>query len=273
MSATLLVKPDLSAGAPQVHRITPQSAGWEYVGFEVFDLRPGERLSRVSPDRELCLVLLSGEATVRVNGADLGVVGPRPNPFDGRPYAVYLPPRAEAQLTAREICELAAGSAPAAGRYPPRLIRPEDVSEEVRGTGTNTRRVYNVLPETAPGERLLVVEVLTPGGHWSSYPPHKHDRARGEGTAHEETQLEEIYYHRLAPPGGFAVQRVYSDDRTLDETLAVEDRDVVLVPRGYHPVSAPHGFELYYLNVMAGPVRRWRITTAPGYEFLTKARS
>jgi 5-deoxy-glucuronate isomerase len=273
MSATLLLKPDLSAAAPQVHRITPQSAGWEYLGFEVFDLRPGETLTRISPDREQCLVLLSGEARVRVNGADLGVIGPRPSPFDGRPFAFYLPPRAEARITAQGASELAAGSAPAAGRHPPRLIRPEEVSEEVRGTGTNRRRVYNVLPETAAGERLLVVEVLTPGGHWSSYPPHKHDRARGEGTAHEETQLEETYYHRLAPAGGFAVQRVYTDDRTLDETLAVEDRDVVLVPRGYHPVSAPHGFELYYLNVMAGPVRRWRITTAPGYEFLTKARS
>jgi 5-deoxy-glucuronate isomerase len=108
------------------------------------------------------------------------------------------------------------------------------------------------------------VEVVTPGGHWSSYPPHKHDSDR-EG----ETQLEETYYHRLARPGGFAFQRVYTDDRTLDETMTVEDRDVVLVPRGYHPVSAAHGFDLYYLNVMAGPVRRWQITQAPGYEFLT----
>jgi 5-deoxy-glucuronate isomerase len=112
-----------------------------------------------------------------------------------------------------------------------------------------------------------VVEVLTPGGHWSSYPPHKHDSAQPS-----ETQLEETYYHRLARPGGFAFQRVYTDDRTLDETMTVEDRDVVLVPRGYHPVSAAHGFDLYYLNAMAGPVRRWQVTQAPGYEFLTPHR-
>ncbi|HYM42919.1 MAG TPA: 5-deoxy-glucuronate isomerase [Steroidobacteraceae bacterium] len=270
---SLLVKPDLAPGAAQVHRITPQTAGWEYVGFEVFDLRAGERLERSSPEREQCFVLLSGEAAVHVNDEDLGTIGPRPDPFDGRPYAVYLPPRARLAITARRDSEIAAGSAPAEGRHAPRLIRPTDLSGEVRGTGTNTRRVFNVLPESAPGERLLVVEVLTPGGHWSSYPPHKHDQARGAGTAHEETRLEETYYHRLSPAGGFAVQRVYTDDRSLDETLAVEDRDVVLVPRGYHPVSAPHGFELYYLNVMAGPVRRWRIATAPGYEFLTKAGS
>jgi 5-deoxy-glucuronate isomerase len=109
-----------------------------------------------------------------------------------------------------------------------------------------------------------VVEVVTPGGHWSSYPPHKHDIDQPG-----ETQLEETYYHRLARPGGFAFQRVYTADRTLDETMTVEDRDVVLVPRGYHPVSAAHGFDLYYLNVMAGPVRRWQVSQAPGYEFLT----
>jgi 5-deoxy-glucuronate isomerase len=270
---SLLVKPDLAPGAPQVHRITPQSAGWEYVGFEVFDLDAGEKLERTSPDREQCFVLVSGEAAVRVNGKDLGTIGPRANPFDGRPFAVYVPPRAQLEIAAQQPSEIAAGSAPAEGRHPARLIRPSGLDQEVRGTGTNTRRVFNVLPESAPGERLLVVEVLTPGGHWSSYPPHKHDQARGAGTAQEETRLEETYYHRLSPAGGFAVQRVYTDDRSLDETLAVEDRDVVLVPRGYHPVSAPHGFELYYLNVMAGPVRRWRIANAPGYDFLTKARS
>ena len=123
----------------------------------------------------------------------------------------------------------------------------------------------NVLPASAAAERLLVVEVLTPGGHWSSYPPHKHDCELSG-----ETQLEETYYHRLSRPRGFAFQRVYTDDRTLDETMTVEDRDVVLVPRGYHPVSAAHGFDLYYLNVMAGPVRRWQFTNAPGYEFLTR---
>ncbi|HLY53786.1 MAG TPA: 5-deoxy-glucuronate isomerase, partial [Steroidobacteraceae bacterium] len=239
----------------------------------VFDLHAGQELARSFPDREQCLVLLSGEAAVRVDGKDLGTLGPRPNPFDGRPFAVYVPPRARLAIGALQPSEIAVGSAPAEGRHPPRLILPGGSCEEVRGSGTNTRRVFNVLPETAPGERLLVVEVLTPGGHWSSYPPHKHDCARGEGTVQEETRLEETYYHRLSPRGGFAVQRVYTDDRSLDETLAVEDRDVVLVPRGYHPVAAPHGFELYYLNVMAGPVRRWRIANAPGYEFLTKARS
>ncbi len=141
------------------------------------------------------------------------------------------------------------------------------MDQETRGSGTNLRQVHNILPESREAERLLVVEVLTPGGHWSSYPPHKHD-----SNIDGETQLEETYYHRLAVPGGFAFQRVYTDDRSLDESLAVEDGDVVLVPRGYHPVGAPHGIDLYYLNTMAGPERRWRFTNAPGYEFLATRR-
>lgn len=265
MTSRLLVKPDLSANAPQVHRITPESAGWRYVGFEVVDLAPRQPLARALQNREQCLVLLSGTATVRVAGEDLGPIGARQSPFAGKPFAVYVPPRAELRLTAETHCELALGSAPAEGRYRGRVIRPDEVREEVRGTGTNTRYVYDILPESAEAESLLVVEVRTPGGHWSSYPPHKHDSAAGG-----ESQLEEIYYHRLSRPGGFAFQRVFTDDRSLDETMSVEDRDLVLVPRGHHPVSAPHGFDLYYLNVMAGPVRRWRISYAPGYEFLTR---
>jgi len=267
MSSPLLIKPDLSNAAARVQRITPESAGWRYVGFEVCDLLPQQKLERELADREQCLVLLSGRATVAVNGQNFGSIGRRQTPFEGKPFALYAPPRARVTVAAETSCELAVCSAPAAGRLPPRLILPDDVGEEVRGTGTNTRYVHNVLPASAAAERLLVVEVLTPGGHWSSYPPHKHDSEQGG-----ESQLEETYYHRLSRPGGFAFQRVYTDDRTLDETMTVEDRDVVLVPRGYHPVSAAHGFDLYYLNVMAGPVRRWQFTNAPGYEFLSPAR-
>jgi 5-deoxy-glucuronate isomerase len=263
VSGRLHIKPQPAGG--RIHHVTPESAGWRYVGFEVLDLRAGGTLERDTADREHCLVLLSGRAQVTVNGQDLGVIGRRPTPFEGKPFAVYVPARARVGIAADTDCELAVGSAPAEGRVPARVIRPEEVGDEVRGIGTNTRYIRNVLPASAAAERLLVVEVLTPGGHWSSYPPHKHD-----SDANGETQLEEIYYHRLARPGGFAFQRVYTDDRALDETMTVGDRDLVLVPRGYHPVSAAHGFDLYYLNVMAGPVRRWQFTTAPGYEFLTR---
>lgn len=110
------------------------------------------------------------------------------------------------------------------------------------------------------------MEVITPAGHWSSYPPHKHDTS----AAPEETCLEETYFHKLSPSQGFAFQRVYTDDRSLDETITVEHNDVVMVPRGYHPVGAPHGYELYYLNVMAGPERRWIFRNDPAHEWMLK---
>jgi 5-deoxy-glucuronate isomerase len=113
-----------------------------------------------------------------------------------------------------------------------------------------------------------VVEVVTPGGNWSSYPPHKHDR----DDPPEESLLEETYYHRLRPAQGFAFQRVYSDDGSLDETMAVADGDVVLVPRGYHPVGAAHGYDLYYLNVMAGPRRVWRFRNDPAHAWIVAGR-
>jgi 5-deoxy-glucuronate isomerase len=267
MTSKLLVKPTRKAPDGRVHNITPASAGWRYVGFEVFELKEGQSLEPPTEARELCLVLLCGRATVVVDGRDFGVLGERATPFDGRPWSVYVPPKAKVTLTARSNVELGVCAAPAEGRYPPRVIAPSDVPEEVRGTGTNMRYVRNILPETAAAERLLIAEVITPGGNWSSYPPHKHDSTQGG-----ETQLEETYYHRMAQPAGFAFQRVYTDDRSLDESIAVEDGDVVLVPKGYHPVGAPHGIDLYYLNVMAGPERRWQFTNAPGYEFVTQRR-
>jgi 5-deoxy-glucuronate isomerase len=125
--------------------------------------------------------------------------------------------------------------------------------------------VRNILPDAShDAESLLVVEVITPPGHWSSYPPHKHDR----DALPQESQLEETYYHRLDPPQGFGFQRVYTDDRSLDETLCFGDRDVVLVPRGYHPVGAPHGYTLYYLNVMAGPRRVWKFHNDPDHAWI-----
>jgi 5-deoxy-glucuronate isomerase len=125
---------------------------------------------------------------------------------------------------------------------------------------------FAILPETEAAEGLLVVEVITPGGHWSSYPPHKHDTAMPV----QESALEETCCHRLQPPQGFAIQRVYTDDRSLDETISVEDGDVVMVSRGYHPVSAPHGYDLCYLNVMAGPERNWIFRNDPAHDWIVR---
>jgi 5-deoxy-glucuronate isomerase len=213
---------------------------------------------------EVCIVVISGTIRVKSGAFDSGLIGERSNVFDGLPWSVYLPAQSSYSIAATTDCEVAICSAPAKGGLPPRVIGPSDVETLTRGKGTNARHVRNILPETATAESLLVVEVITPGGHWSSYPPHKHDR----DALPEESYLEETYYHRLSPRQGFALQRVYTDDRSLDETLAVGDRDVVLVPRGYHPVGAPHGYDLYYLNVMAGPKRTWRFHNDPDHQWM-----
>jgi 5-deoxy-glucuronate isomerase len=142
-----------------------------------------------------------------------------------------------------------------------RVLPGDEIDVELRGHGALQRTVSPILMGDREAEALLVCEVLTPAGHWSSYPPHKHDRDDPPG----ETLLEETYYHRLSPAGGFGLQRVYSDDRSLDEALAFGDGDCVLVPRGYHTVSAPPGYELYYLNVMAGPTRAWAVADDPDH--------
>jgi 5-deoxy-glucuronate isomerase len=212
--------------------------------------------------REACLVVLTGTVTVDAGGEWLEGLGGRETVFDGVATSVYLPAGTEYTITAQRDAEIAICTAPGSGAGTVRVIRAEQV--ETRGKGTNTRFVRNILSDADAAESLLVVEVITPAGHWSSYPPHKHDR----DAYPEETFLEETYYHRLWPPRGFAFQRVYTDDREIDETMAVEDGDVVMVPRGYHPVGAPHGYDLYYLNVMAGPRRDWVFANDPAHAWI-----
>lgn len=261
----LRIRPTAQTGL--VTEITPDSAGWRHVGFALHRLKPGETLTAETGDREICLVLVTGKAEVSGNGERFGELGERMTPFAGKPWSVYLPQNAEWSVTAATDLELAVCSAPGlGGGLPARVIAPETLGQEVRGKGANTRHVTNILPESEPADSLLVVEVITPAGNTSSYPPHKHDR----DAYPDETYLEETYYHRLNPPQGFAFQRVYTDDRSLDETIAIEDGDVVLVPKGYHPCATCHGYDLYYLNVMAGPKRAWRFHNAPEHEWLVK---
>ena len=185
---------------------------------------------------------------------------------DCAPAALYVPAQHDITIHAYGTAEVALCSAPCDDRpRSVRLLDPAAMKRSTRGKGSNTRYICDILPHDDPtAAHLLVVEVRTPAGHSSSYPPHKHDCE----TPPTETQLEETYYHRLNPPQGFAFQRVYTDDRSLDEAMAVEDHDVVLVPRGYHPVVAPHGYELYYLNVMAGPQRLWVFRNDPAHEWM-----
>jgi 5-deoxy-glucuronate isomerase len=251
----------------RIVEVTPQSAGWKYVGFAAYRLRVGDALSLPSDGLERCIVVLSGTVTVRA-GADIwNEIGERASVFEERsPYAVYLPNATSASVEAHTVAEIGVATAPGSGARKARLIEPSSMKRFSRGTGANTRYVCDILPETEPADSLLVVEVRTPSGHSSSYPPHKHDTDNPPA----ETSLEETYYHRLNPAQGFVFQRVYTDDRSLDQSMAVEDHDVVMVPRGYHPVVVPYGYESYYLNVMAGPKREWHFHNDPVHEWMLK---
>jgi 5-deoxy-glucuronate isomerase len=264
---TLLVK--AAPTGRDIVTVAPASAGWRYVGFSAHRLAPAERMTLAADDRERCVVVLAGIVDVEVPGHAWRAIGDRASVFDDRaPYAVYVPNGLTIQVAAHGAAEIGVASAPGRGTHPARLIEPGTMAQSVRGTGSNTRYVCDILPQSAPADHLLVVEVRTPAGHSSSYPPHKHDT----DDPPRETFLEETYYHRLRPAQGFAFQRVYTDDRSLDEAMAVEDHDVVMVPRGYHPVCAPHGYDLYYLNVMAGPSRQWVFRNDPRHEWMLAAR-
>ena len=245
--------------------VTPESAGWTHVGFEVLRLGEGQRVQRSTDRRELCVVVLSGNVDLASEHGDWPGLGGRSDPFSGMPDAAYLPPRTNLSLRgAGGGAELALCVAPAAAGAGARVLPGDEVEVEVRGYGAFERRIHPILMGDREAESLLVCEVLTPEGHWSSYPPHKHDRE----ALPEEALLEETYYHRITPARGFALQRVYTDDGSLDESVAARDGDVVLVPRGYHTVSAPPGYALYYLNVMAGPARAWAIANDPDHEWI-----
>lgn len=249
--------------------VTPQSAHWKHVGFRAIRLGAGDSEALCTGERELCLVVLTGSVDVSIGDQTWPSLGTRDSVFDEvAPAAVYVPPGH--QVTVRAVRDSEVALCSASGDALPREVRvldPSQMRRSVRGKGSNTRHICDILPHDDPtAAHLLVVEVLTPAGHSSSYPPHKHDAE----TPPLETKLEETYYHRLNPPQGFAFQRVYTDDRSIDEACAVEDHDVVMVPRGYHPVVAPHGYDLYYLNVMAGPNRLWVFRNDPVHKWMLK---
>lgn len=249
-----------------VHRITPADAGWGFVGFDLHRLQAGDQVSGQTADREVILVLVEGKAEITVGSQSFGELGDRMDVFErSPPHCVYAPNDCNWRAQATSACTLAVCSAPGKGAHKAQVIGPTGITLEERGTGTNTRFINNIAMEGRDvADSLLVTEVFTPAGHWSSYPPHRHD----EDDYPNMTYLEETYYHRLNPPQGFGVQRVFTEDGSLDETMSVANHDVVLVPKGHHPCAAPYGYDMYYLNVMAGPIRKWRFKNHPDHDWI-----
>jgi 5-deoxy-glucuronate isomerase len=224
-------------------RVTPESAGWRYLSFCVERVEgSGDRLTG---PQETALVLLEGAFTVEADGRHFEL-GPRSSVFEQLPWTLYLPRDTEYRIEGEAA--FACASARCNVRREAVLQRPDEVDVEVRGAGNATRQINNMIQPGFPAERLLVVEVLTPAGSWSSYPPHKHDEDRGD----TEARLEEVYYYRAPAPEAFGLQRLYSPEYDVDETWAVRDGDVLQVPYGYHPFTAAPGYDFYYLNALAG---------------------
>jgi 5-deoxy-glucuronate isomerase len=262
----LLRKPNGTTG--KVHDISVANAGWGYVGFGLYRLAAGQSASEVTGDREVILVLVEGKARITGAGRDFGELGTRMDVFEKTPPAcVYIPNGSDWSAKATTACIVAVCTAPGLGGHKAAQIGPDSITMVTRGKGANTRYIHPIAMEDRDvADSLLVTEVFTPAGHWSSYPPHRHD----EDNFPHMTYLEETYYHRLNPAQGYGHQRVWTEDGSLDETMSVSNHDVVLVPKGHHPCGAPHGYEMYYLNVMAGPLRKWRFQNHPDHVWIAK---
>lgn len=249
------------ADAGDAVHLTPEVAGWRHAGLRVFRIMPGHSRVLDLDGFEAAVLPLGGRLEIEVDGSTLALEG-RPSVFTGITDWAYLPAGTSARLSSARGCEVAVPTAAASRRLEVAHISAADVPVEVRGAGPATRQVTNFMaPDVFDGaENLMCVELLTPDGNWSSYPPHKHD-------ASPECQVEneEIYYFRIADAAtrrisddGFGMHRTYTGPgdpgEALEENVAVRDGDVFLIPRGYHgPCIAAPGYTMYYLNVLAGP--------------------
>jgi 5-deoxy-glucuronate isomerase len=258
----LLIKPSSVSGETLL--ATPESTGYQYLTLSIRKLLRGEKFQSETAATELGLVVLGGRCSVESTAGSWSGIGSRAHVFDGLPTAVYLPIETEFTVSADTDCELAFCFSRAEEKFPGRLVTPDDIEVEVRGGENATRQINHILKPEFPAQRLLLVEVYTPSGNWSSYPPHKHDIHNPP----DEVDLEELYYYKVDRPEGYAIQRVYTADGRLDQTLTVRDSELVLVPEGYHPVVAAHGYNVYYLNALAGSARSMAASDDPDYAWV-----
>ena len=235
-----------------------QSAGWQWMSFFVRRLLAGESLQTRTEAEEVAFVLLGGTC-VGDWGQGKQRLGKRKNVFDGLPYTLYLPANNQVTFVAETICEIAECRVPSEVALDPQLITPSDVVTSLRGGGNVSRQIVDIIQPSFPADRLMAIEVYTPGGNWSSYPPHKHDTHNPP----VEVDLDEIYYYRIAQPGGFAFQHLYTGDAPDKQVVRAQDGDVVLVRGGYHTVVAGPGYDVYYLNFLAGTARSLAVTEDP----------
>lgn len=266
----LLVRPQDIGDEGVFASVTAEQAGWQYLNMAARRFKVGATHSGHTGGHELVHVILGGICTIETTVGTFEHIGRRPDVFSGMPYALYLSRNTGYTITAEtEGLEIATCWVPAEHEYPAKLITPQDVQIELRGGENASRQINSIIPPGFPCQRLVCVEVYTPGGNWSSYPPHKHDvhREAPDGTV-IEADLEEIYFYKIDKPDGYAYQRVYNDARTLDSLLMAQNNDSVLVPEGYHPVVSAHGYTTYYCNFLAGSAQSLANADDPAYAWV-----
>ena len=274
----LLIRPETDPDDPdRILAVTPERAGWERISFQARRLDEGRSWTFETRERELAFVNLSGRYRVRSNRGEWEGIGSRRDVFSGAAHVLYLPRRTDFTVTAEIPGEFAVSYVPTDEDHDPWLIEPGSVRISIRGGDNATRQINDLLPPDSPVHRLVLVEVYTPGGNWSSYPPHKHDRLLvNEDGRILEADLEEVYFYKIDPRDGYAIQSVYTDESSplhregvpIDALVRPENDCAVLVPEGYHPVASPPGYTTYYLNVLAGRVQSLANQEDPRYAWV-----
>jgi 5-deoxy-glucuronate isomerase len=248
----LLAKPTSDAGIYQ--SIKREEAGWQYLNFQARILKQGEIWKGKTGDNEYGIILLSGNYSMRSDKGNWETVNGRKSVFSGIAHTLYLPRHTSFELKAESSwLDIGYGWCETDKDFNPVFKTPEEAEIEIRGGDNATRQINSLIQPGFPCHRLVSVEVYTPAGNWSSYPAHKHDERKVDEQGNIlEARLEETYFYKIDKPEGFAIQQVYNDDRSLDEIAVARNNDVVMVPRGYHPVVAGHGYNVYYLNFLTG---------------------
>ena len=282
----LVVQPGNAADPDVIVEVTPAIAGWDTICFQARRLAAGQTWRFQTGGHELALVMLSGTVDVDADRGHWPGIGQRDSVFLGLPHALYLPPQTALAVTAQTDCQFAVAwvavmeDGTQGSRYVPTrptLVTPADVGIEIRGGDHATRQINSILPPGFPCQRLVVVEVYTPAGNWSSYPPHKHDVHTVDANGNlVQANLDEIYYYKIDRPEGYALQRVYTDADSplhragfpIDAAVVARNDEVVLIPEGYHPVSSPVGYTTYYLNVLAGSAQSLAAKDDPQFAWI-----
>lgn len=264
----LLIKADYSTD--KIQDVSPSNAGWDELNFRVCKKVKGEILTGNTENNEYAFIVLSGEIKVLVGNEISEVIGHRNSVFEGMPWGLYLSLNTKYEIVVEsEQAEIAIGWCEAKKKFDNKIIKPENVQVEIRGGENATRQINAIIPPGFNCEKLVVVEVYTPSGNWSSYPPHKHDKHIVDSDNNlVEADLEETYFYKIDKPNGYAIQQVYNDDKTLDEIIRAENNDLVLVPEGYHPVVAAPGYNVYYLNFLVGSAQSLKASDDPKFSWV-----